>query len=133
MVLPGELRSNGNGHHMNGKRNGHHSSKRRRVFDYQRYYSDLMLQVSDRSYERKARERNGSEPSKHREPPQEKVTHADSVSTNKDLIASQKSLIEEQQRLIQEQTKLIEEKTKLIHEKSQLLEKQTELFGNGIY
>ena len=28
---------------VNGKRNGHASSKRKRVFNYQKFYSDLML------------------------------------------------------------------------------------------
>jgi uncharacterized membrane-anchored protein len=121
---------------VNGKRNGHYGSRRRRVFDYQKYYSDLMLQVSDRAYEagNALPKRNGFDShSNGSNGSSEKPAGTAGPSTNVDLIASQMNLIEEQQRLIREQTKLIEEKTKLIQEKSQLLEKQIELFGNGVF
>lgn len=121
---------------VNGKRNGHFGSRRRRIFDYQKYYSDLMLQVSDRAYEagNALPKRNGFDShSNGSNGSSEKPAGTAGPSTNVDLIASQMNLIEEQQRLIREQTKLIEEKTKLIQEKSQLLEKQIELFGNGVF
>jgi uncharacterized membrane-anchored protein len=127
---------NGNGTstgaQANGKLNGHHKLRRRRVFNYQKYYADLLFQVSDRAYETDyvtpAASQNGSSRSNG-------TVHTDNnaLGSNLGLIESQKTLIEEQQRLIREQTKLIEEKTRLIQEKNQVLEKQAELFGNNVF
>lgn len=121
---------NGNG---NGNGNGKTSQpklRRRRIFDYQRYYADLMSQVSDRAQETVA-------PIRKSERPRAAVPHMDSPSLSAaaqaGLIESQKRLIEEQQRLIREQAKLIEEKTRVIQEKNQVLDKQAELFGNNIF
>jgi uncharacterized membrane-anchored protein len=136
--------------HVNGK-NGHPKT-RRRMFNYQKYYSDLLMQVSDRAYEgfssNGGNNRNGSS-SRHHSPAPAAAPAPIPVSApdgspasapattpmvaNLGLIESQRNLIEEQQRLIREQTKLIEEKTRLIHEKNQVLEKQTELFGNNSF
>jgi uncharacterized membrane-anchored protein len=123
-----ESHVNGNG---NGTVNGHRS-RRRRIFDYQKYYSDLLFQVSDRTYEMDSPKpaQNGSVSTKHSLPDHVNQT---TLAANLGLIESQKHLIEEQQRLIREQTKLIEEKTRLIHEKNQVLEKQAELFGNNVF
>jgi len=127
--------------HANGKQNGHNKIRRRRIFDYQKYYSDLLFQVSDRAYEVDVFTpvRNGSV-SGHQKPnaPQNHSDHSDQSHAEHSamaagLIENQKHLIEEQQRLIREQTKLIEEKTKLIQEKNQVLEKQAELFGNNVF
>jgi len=119
--------TNGNGH-SNGT-NGNGKLRRRRTFDYQRFYSDLMSEVSDRSQVSPAI-------------PARRVATAPIATVNKaepelnsavanlGLIDHQKRLIEEQQRLIREQAKLIEEKTRLIQEKNQVLDKQAELFGN---
>ena len=129
---------NGNGTstgaQANGKLNGHHKLRRRRVFNYQKYYADLLFQVSDRAYETDyvtpAAFQNGSSGSNGNG-----TVHTDNqtLGANLGLIESQKTLIEEQQRLIREQTKLIEEKTRLIQEKNQVLEKQAELFGNNVF
>jgi hypothetical protein len=109
------------------------------MFDYQRYYTDLMSQVSDRA------EGSSPLPAGHHRAANSSKTKPEgitqpvielspnSVAANLNLIESQKRLIEEQQRLIREQTKLIEEKTKLIQEKNQVLDKQSELFGNNIF
>lgn len=119
-------------HQRNGKVNGHGKNRRKKIFDYQRYYSDLMFQVSDRAYETDVLSvsRNSSAPE-----PANKTSETISSphAANLGLIESQKRLIEEQQRLIREQTKLIEEKTRLIQEKNQVLDKQSELFGNNIF
>jgi uncharacterized membrane-anchored protein len=119
--------SNGNGH-ANG--NGHSKRKHRhRTFDYQKYYSDLMFQVSDRAHETAftpKSSRNSSVASVEK-------PNTDQTVISASLIEGQKRLIEEQQRLIREQSKLIEEKTRLIHEKNQVLDKQSELFGNNVF
>jgi uncharacterized membrane-anchored protein len=119
--------------HANGKQNGHNKVRRRRIFDYQKYYSDLLFQVSDRAYEVDVFTpvRNGSASSDQK--PKAPQNHSEDNAMAAGLIESQKHLIEEQQRLIREQTKLIEEKTKLIQEKNQVLEKQAELFGNNVF
>jgi len=54
------------------------------------------------------------------------------LNAHSELIASQKSLIEEQKRLIHEQARLIEEKSKLISEKNQLLDRQSQLIDNNL-
>jgi uncharacterized membrane-anchored protein len=117
---------------VNGTVNGHQKMRRRKIFDYQKYYSDLLFQVSDRTYEMDAPkpDRNGSPIVRHAA---SEHMNQNSLAANQGLIESQKHLIEEQQRLIREQTKLIEEKTRLIQEKNQVLEKQSELFGNNVF
>ncbi|MGN6554260.1 MAG: DUF2167 domain-containing protein [Verrucomicrobiota bacterium] len=119
-------------HQHNGKINGHGKNRRKRIFDYQRYYSDLMFQVSDRAYETDVLSVSRNNPA-----PELGNKASETISSphaaNLGLIESQKRLIEEQQRLIREQTKLIEEKTRLIQEKNQVLDKQSELFGNNIF
>ncbi|MBC8096739.1 MAG: DUF2167 domain-containing protein [Akkermansiaceae bacterium] len=113
---------------------------RRRMFDYQRYYTDLMAQVSDRA------EGSAPMPTGHnRMAKAAKLTPTESrragmesngttnIAANLSLLEGQQRLIEEQQRLIREQAKLIEEKSKVIQEKNQVLDKQSELFGNNIF
>jgi uncharacterized membrane-anchored protein len=116
----------------------------RREFDYQRFYSDLILQVSEPSYEsaipRQTRRTAASNITRTAASPTAAPAMAraeDQSSVYKDahlqLIAEQKSLIQEQQRLIREQSRLIEEKTRLIEEKNRILDKQIELFGNTTF
>jgi uncharacterized membrane-anchored protein len=125
------VNGNGNG---NGKTNGHaHKPKRKRIFNYQKYYSDLLFQVSDRAYETDVLKPHVNGRRAISAPAADKSSDSSALSSNVGLIESQKHLIEEQQRLIREQTKLIEEKTKLIQEKNQVLEKQAELFGNQVF
>lgn len=133
--LPAKLSST---NRINGT-NGQPKKVRRQMFDYQRYYTDLMSQVSDRAEAQAApagsrartvadRRINGTDL---RTPTLE--LHPNNVAANLSLIEGQKRLIEEQQRLIREQAKLIEEKSRVIHEQSQVLEKQSELFGNHVF
>jgi uncharacterized membrane-anchored protein len=136
-VVARENPVNGNGHlngHANGKLNGHNKLRRRKLFDYQKYYTDLMFQVSDRAYEveKPAPDQKVSNPSKPANPSEGNHNY-NAHSANVSLIEGQKRLIEEQQRLIREQTKLIEEKTRLIQEKNNVLDKQSELFGNNVF
>ena len=113
-------------------------SQRRRAFDYNRYFADLMSSVSS----------HGALPSEAtlrlRQPAETKVagatlpavipavTTAPLADVQAQMIASQKNLIEDQRRLIQEQTRLIEEKTRLIAEKNALLKLQSELIDNKL-
>lgn len=117
----------------NGKTNGQSKLRRRRVFDYQRYYADLMSQVSDRAQESLVAPVRKPEKPAMTVPAQRMDAHAISAAAQAGLIESQKRLIEEQQRLIREQAKLIEEKTRVIQEKNHVLDKQAELFGNNVF
>jgi hypothetical protein len=114
--------------------NGRHSH-RRKIFDYNRYFADLMSTVSGHTGSLdvagaavnaipaaapQASANGGYQPAN------------GAFRGNSELIASQTAFIEEQRRLIQEQTRVIEEKTKLIAEKNQLLKMQTEMLENKL-
>lgn len=118
--------------HVNGT-NGHAKLQRRKMFDYQRYYTDLMSQVSDRAEIQVATPKGARNQNQSDARSTTIELHPTNVAANLSLIESQKRLIEEQQRLIREQSRLIEEKALLIQEKNQVLEKQAELFGNNIF
>lgn len=119
----------------NGSR-GRRGVKKVKVFDYHKYYSDLLLQVSSHPYVQApsangappVRNTNGHVASRPETPPMNQVI----VHANLELIANQTNLIEEQKRLLQEQARLIEEKSRLLREKNNLLEKQTELFERDL-
>ena len=112
------------------------SAGRRRAFDYQKFYSDMMMQVSTRSY-------TGLVLNPQEEPVEAAGHTAPAASSAlasadaqkgaaSELIARQKDFIEEQRRLMQQQTKLIEERSKLIEEKNQLMAKQSEMLENHL-
>ena len=133
--------SGGNGSGPNGRtrvsRNG--SGERRKMFNYQKFYSDMMLQVSGGSSivghqaaigVHRVNGSDGTQSANGKSPLPALDTEGNQAiyRANMTLIASQTHLIEEQKKLLQEQSKLIEEKTKLIREKNEVLEKQAELF-----
>ena len=122
------LLKNGNG------ANNHTGSHRRKTFDYHKFYSDMMLQVSSgsSSLEPAANGKHISRESNGRPLPNDPAVNQVIVRANCDLITNQTNLIEEQKRLMHEQSKLIEEKSRLIREKNQLLEKQAELFERDL-
>jgi uncharacterized membrane-anchored protein len=128
-------RSGTNGKHLNGKS---HGPSRRKVFDYNRYFTDLMGAVSSHSSQMDMPTSNGVSFDSSRVAaevqPQDGPAPAPAIQPNhhNDLMASQRSLIEEQKRLIQEQNKLIEEKTRLISEKNQLLKMQSQLMEDKL-
>jgi hypothetical protein len=113
---------------------GANGSRRKREFNYQKFYSDMMLEVSAGPLVLQPA-LNGKRVQR---PPAEPVAPVDGVAShtiaraNMELIANQNHLIEEQKRLLQEQRRLIEEKTQLIQEKTQLLEKQAELLERDL-
>jgi hypothetical protein len=123
-----------NGHFAKGL-NGKDRPKRKE-FDYNRYFADLMSTVSSHGLALEGPNGNGQS----LEIPRLPLTpaevngngHASATSPapygfNAEMIASQTTLIEEQRRLIQEQGKLIEEKSRLIAEKNEVLHLQREL------
>ena len=133
--------SSGNGAAPNGRvrvrRNG--SVERRKTFNYHKFYSDMMLQVSGGpslvgpSAAVGVPQVNGSSGTANGNgrsgvPGLEAEGNLAIYRANMALIASQTHLIEEQKKLLQEQGKLIEEKTKLIREKNEVLDRQAELF-----
>jgi len=113
------------------------ASRRRRVFNYHKFYTEMVLQVSANPY---LSEPNAAPPQAPDLPKAQGLQASGSGSESNalagnaqmELIASQKSLIDEQKRLLREQAKLIEEKSKLISEKTQILEKQAELYERDV-
>lgn len=138
-----------NNNHANGN-----NSKRRRMFNYHKFYTEMVLQgpsptsVADNAYNpyygyegyyvQYETPRNGNghvNGNGHANGHAVESVHANgngSVEAHASLISTQKSLIEEQQRLIQEQARLIEEKSRLIAEKNQLLDRQSQMLDNNL-
>ncbi len=115
--------------------NGHHSSRRKKVFDYNRYFTDLMSAVSSQANQADVYQTNGHSLDNGRLMTSAEVSEngtAPANYQNAEMIAHQKLLIEEQKRIIQEQSKLIEEKSRLIAEKNQLLKMQAELMDGKL-
>lgn len=106
-------------------------SQRRREFDYNRYFADLMSTVSGHTSAVEAPMGYALEVTRLTEGVAAGAPSHAGVS-NSELIANQTTLIEEQRRLIQEQTRLIEEKTRLIAEKNQLLKVQEQMLDHKL-
>jgi uncharacterized membrane-anchored protein len=106
-------------------------SKQRRVFDYHRFYADMVKELSGHTYAWvSSGNGNGNGHSRSRATvpavaPQAAPAVASQTvaNANSELIACQKSLIEEQKNLMREQARIIEEKAKLIAEYNRLMEK----------
>lgn len=122
----------------NGSSNGsthRHGARRKKIFDYHRFYTDTVMKLSSSGYTAAVSPRNGhtnghsdghsSAPAMEVQPASYGAMNQAIVQSHLDLIANQKVLIEEQKRLVQEQTKLIEEKNKFIQEQNELLDRQT--------
>jgi uncharacterized membrane-anchored protein len=124
-----------NGHAAGLQANGANGNlARRKVFNYDKFYSDMVMQLSGHTYSwagpanghSHARVAASAAP----------VVAAQTVpsqalaNANLELIACQKTLIEEQRNLMREQARIIEEKAKLIKEYNQLMEKWSEDIGN---
>lgn len=132
----------------NGKVNGntltsHRTLRQKKMFNYQKFYSDMVLQLSGHTYAwvNPGSNGNGLSPSAQRAPSQsatapqppaapQSLSNQALVNANLELIACQKNLIEEQKNLMHEQTRIIEEKAKLIKEYNQLMEKWSEDMEN---
>ncbi|HLX96514.1 MAG TPA: DUF2167 domain-containing protein [Verrucomicrobiae bacterium] len=117
-------------------------ARRRKIFDYHRFYTDTVMKLSSSGYTAEVPPRNGhtnGHTNGHSlahaidaQSPSNGAANQALMQAHLDLIANQKELIEEQKRLMIQQAKLIEEKSKLIAEKSQLLDRQTELFERDL-
>jgi hypothetical protein len=112
----------------NGQTNG---VSRKRAFDYDRYFTDLMSTVSNSGLSQPNAGNvltfGAKRAAVAARPTQPSLPGIDDLqSLHSDMIAHQKMLIEEQKRLIHEQSRLIEEKGNLIAEKNQLLKMQSE-------
>ncbi|HUA39281.1 MAG TPA: DUF2167 domain-containing protein [Candidatus Sulfopaludibacter sp.] len=123
---------------LNGSANGsthRRGARRKKIFDYHRFYTDTVMKLSSSGYTAEVTPRNGhtngrsdghsSAPAMEVQPASYGAMNQAIVQSHLDLIANQKALIEEQKRLVQQQTKLIEEKNKFIQEQNELLERQS--------
>jgi hypothetical protein len=121
--------SGANGFHgANGQTNG---VNRKRAFDYDRYFTDLMSTVSNSGLSQpnsgNVLTLGAKRAPMAASPVQPSLPGMDDLQNlHSEMIAHQKTLIEEQKRLIHEQSRLIEEKGNLIAEKNQLLKMQSE-------
>jgi len=130
---------NGSTHRQGAHREG---ARRRKIFDYHRFYTDTVMKLSSSGYTAEVPPRNGhanGNANGHSpahaiddQSPSNGAGNQALMQAHLDLIANQKELIEEQKRLMIQQAKLIEEKSKLIAEKTQLLDRQTELFERDL-
>jgi hypothetical protein len=115
--------------HARNHRNG--GSPEKRVFDYNRYFTDLMSTVSGMGSQVEYCPVSPYEAERMMvaQAPVQRVAAngVGAAAANAELINQQKSLIEDQKRLIEEQTRLIEEKGRLIAEKTELLKMRAEL------
>jgi hypothetical protein len=103
--------------------------QRKRMFDYNRYFSDLMNAVSS-SVHLEPSNINGHTLDANSINGDVDLAHA--AAANLEVLNHQKLLIEEQKRLITEQSRLIEEKSQLIAEKNRLLKMQAEWMENKL-
>lgn len=122
----------GNG--ANGSNGRHNSGRPKRVFNYQKYYTDMVMQLSGSSYSWVAPANGHSHPRAAAAPQVAAAPPAVSnqalANANLELIACQNNLIEEQRNLMREQARIIEEKAKLIKEYNQLMEKWSQDIEN---
>lgn len=120
-----ELQPNGfkNGTKNGGahKRNG--TVRKHKDFNYSKYYSDMVLQLSGSSYHWVSPAQGNAVPRAVATPPPQPAVPQPTPDSSMELIACQRNLIEEQRNLMREQTRIIEEKARLIKEYSQLMER----------
>lgn len=102
---------------------------RKKVFDYSKFYTHVVMELSSRSNAGGGLMLNGKTNDR-AYGASETLANQTIASATLDLIASQKNLIEEQRRLMQQQTRLIEERRKLIEDQNALLKRQAEMVEN---
>jgi len=100
--------------------------RRRKVFDYSKFYTHVVMELSSRSNAGVGPMPNGRL-NNHATVANEGAANQAIASATLDLISSQKNLIEEQKHLMQQQTRLIEERRKLIEEQNALLKRQSDM------
>ncbi len=150
----GNGHSHSNGSNGNGGRNGKqfHRNRRKRMFDYPKFYTHVMKELSFHAYEASpislnGKTRNGHHLNGHSNGHANGANGANghtngsngsngngseangSVKSGiEELISTQKALIQEQKCLLEQQTRLIEEKRWLIEEQTAFLKGQAEQF-----
>jgi hypothetical protein len=139
-VPPGDLKPKISVAH-NGSNGSTHrpGARRKKIFDYHRFYTDTVMKLSSSGYTVEVPPRNGhasghangnsSDYAIEAKPASLAMNQA-ILQTHLELIANQKALIEEQKRLVQQQTRFIEEKNRLIREQNALLERQSAMMEN---
>jgi uncharacterized membrane-anchored protein len=127
---------------QNGSNESTHrrNARRKKIFDYHRFYTDTVMKLSASGYTVEVPPRNGHTNGHANGHSSDLTSEAKSASygtmnqtimqSHLELIANQKALIEEQKRLVQQQTRFIEEKNKLIQEQNALLERQSAMIEN---
>ena len=100
--------------------------RRKKVFDYSKFYTHVVMELSSRSNAVAGPMLNGRS-NNHTIGTNDGAANQTIASATLDLIASQKNLIEEQKRLMQQQSRLIEERRSLIEEQNGLLKRQAEM------
>lgn len=128
----------------NGERNGKqfHRNRRKRVFNYPKFYTHVMKELSFHAYEASPTMANGKSRNGNANGHVNGHTNGTNGHTNgtngsngsesndsvksgiEELIATQKTLIQEQKCLLEQQTRLIEEKRWLIEEQTAFLKGQ---------
>lgn len=141
--LNGHAKTNGTSVDRNGK---FHRNRRKRVFDYPKFYTHVMKELSFHAYEASPLMMNGKSRNGHTNGYTNGHTNGNGANghTNgangsngsngtsndsfksgvEELIATQKALIQEQKCLLEQQTRLIEEKRWLIEEQTAFLKGQ---------
>lgn len=146
-LAPANGHSNGNGNGQANGSNGHFAPRkthirahgtarpatqangkdRKRTFDYNRYFADLMATVSTHSSVEKTSGTNGDLFRGWSAAANGNGALPGSAEAHSQLIATQMSIIDEQKRIIEAQSRLIEEKSRLIAEKNDVLRMQADL------
>ncbi|HEU5396670.1 MAG TPA: DUF2167 domain-containing protein [Verrucomicrobiae bacterium] len=116
----------------------HKVRRRRKVFDYHRFYSDAILQLSSSTYSGSGITYQQTSPAAadsaaNASWPAGLVETREIVKANLDLIAAQKSLIEEQKCILREQSRLIGEKKKMIDDQAELFDSQSDLAEKSVF
>ena len=112
------------------QKGGRHYQDGERVFDYGRFYMDMMMNLTSYSSAavvgpvRNERSKNGAMSHTNGASGAANQAIADATLA---LIASQKNLIEEQRHLILQQNRLLEERRKLSEEQNVLVRKQSQM------
>jgi uncharacterized membrane-anchored protein len=146
----GHSKSNGNG--SPSQRNGKHfhRNRRKRVFNYPKFYTHVMKELSFHAYDASPSTANGKSRNGHANG--HTNGHANGNGTNghvngangangsdtngslksgiEELISTQKALIQEQKCLLEQQTRLIEEKRWLIEEQTAFLKGQAGIIND---
>jgi uncharacterized membrane-anchored protein len=104
----------------------HGKLRRKKVFDYSKFYTHVVMELSSRSNAGVGPALNGRS-NNHTMGTNDGAANQTIAGATLDLIASQKNLIEEQKHLMQQQTRLIEERRKLIEEQNALLKRQADM------